>query len=207
LFALCIAETYWPIRTVIKGLAASTLAVLVWHRVTSSNGLLLGAALAFCSLGDILLTLPGDNQFADGLLSFLIAHLLFIVLWWRHWPKPLRITNWQGVVLAMLVIYILAMMAWILPVPGLSAAVAAYMIVLTTMVLAAVLVQVEHFWIGAGAILFLISDSLLALNKFKQTIEGLPADFLIWSTYYLALYLMTFGFVCSKKLTCLADDT
>ena len=89
-------------------------------------------------------------------------------------------------------------MAWILPVPGLSAAVAACMIVLTAMVMAAMLVRVNPVWIGGGAILFLISDSLIALGRFKRR-GGEPwTGFLIWSTYYLAQYSMTFGFVLGK---------
>lgn len=193
--------TYWPINVLIKALAVLMLAVLVRHWVKGADGLLLTLALGLSSLGDIFLALPGDSNFAYGLLSFLIAHLFFITLWRRFWPKPLFITNKQKVILSLLLVYVLAMMAWILPVPDLSAAVAAYMSVLTAMVMAAVLVQVDHPWIGAGAILFLISDSLIALSTFKHVIGGRTAGFLIWLTYYLAQYLMTLGFVSSNKVT------
>lgn len=196
-----VVRDYWPINTVIKGLAVSTLAPLVWHWLKGTAGLLLSVALAFSSLGDIFLALPNRNFFVYGLLSFLVAHLFFIALWRRNWPKPLRITHLKWGVLALLAVYVLVMMAWILPVPGLSAAVAAYMLVLTAMVMAAVLVRVNPFWIGTGAILFLFSDSLIALNTFKHVVGGRWAGFLIWSTYYLAQYLMTFGFVLSKKQT------
>jgi uncharacterized membrane protein YhhN len=189
----------WPIHTVIKGLAVSTLVPLVWHWLPGTNGKLLSIALAFSSLGDVFLALPGGNYFIYGLLSFLIAHLFFITLWRRNWPVPLRSTAVQKALLGVLALYVLGMMGWILPVPGQSAAVAAYMLVLTSMAMAAVLVRVSHVWIGSGAILFLISDSLIALSTFKQLIGGRWAGFLIWSTYYLAQYLMTFGFVLSKR--------
>lgn len=189
---------YWPINTVVKGLAVSSLVPLAWHWLPGKDGKLLSAALAFSSLGDVFLALRNGNYFVYGLLAFLIAHLFFSAVWRRNWPAPLRVTNPQKVTLAIVAVYVLVMMWWILPVPGLSAAVAAYMMVLTAMVMAAVLVQVDHLWIGAGAILFLISDSLIALSTFKDVGNGRWAGFLIWSTYYLAQYLMTFGFVLAK---------
>jgi uncharacterized membrane protein YhhN len=188
----------WPIHAVIKGLAVSTLAPLAWHWLAGADGKLLSIALAFSSLGDIFLALPNGNYFVYGLLSFLIAHLFFIAVWRRNWPVPLRITNPQKAILAILALYVLGMMGWILPVPGQSAAVAAYMLVLTAMAMAAVLVRADHVWIASGAILFLISDSLIVLSTFKHLIGGHWAGFLIWSTYYLAQYLMTFGFVLAR---------
>ena len=188
----------WRIQTVIKGLAVSSLAPLVWHWLRGNDGKLLSVALAFSSLGDVLLALPGGKYFVFGLLSFLIAHLFFIAVWRRNWPTPLRVTNRQQATLVLLFLFVVVMMGWILPVPGQSVAVAAYMIVLTSMVMAAVLVRVDHCWIACGAILFLISDSLIALSTFKHLIGGHWAGFLIWSTYYLAQYLMTFGFVMTR---------
>jgi uncharacterized membrane protein YhhN len=189
---------FWLILAVIKGLAVASLALLVWHWLKGKDGTLLTVALALSSLGDVFLALPYGDAFVYGLLSFLIAHLFFLALWRRNWPTPLRLTNPQRVTMVILAVYVLGMMAWILPVPGLSLAVAAYMIVLTVMVMAAVLVRVNPVWIGGGAILFLISDSLIALGRFKQ-VGGEPwTGFLIWSTYYLAQYLMTFGFVLGK---------
>lgn len=195
-----LARDYWPINTVIKGLAIATLVPLVWHGLPETDGKLLSVALAFSSLGDVFLALRNGNYFVWGLLSFLIAHLFFTALWWRNGPTPLRVTNSQKAILALVAVYVLVMMWWILPVPGQSVPVAAYMIVLTGMVMAAVLVRVNHFWIAAGAILFLISDSLIALSTFKHLLGGRSGGFLIWSTYYLAQYLMTFGFVLTKGL-------
>jgi uncharacterized membrane protein YhhN len=51
----------------------------------------------------------------------------------------------------------------------------------------------------SGALLFLLSDTLIALSTFKHLVSGKLAGFLIWSTYYLAQYLMTFGFIGEKR--------
>ena len=101
-------------------------------------------------------------------------------------------------VLVLVALYLLVMLWWMLPVPGLSVPVAIYMLVLTAMVMAATMVNATHPWIAIGAILFLLSDSLIALSTFKQVVGGRLAGFLIWSTYYLAQYLMTFGFMLTK---------
>jgi uncharacterized membrane protein YhhN len=191
---------YWPTGAIIKGLAVSSLAPLVWCWIRGLDGKLMSVALAFSSLGDVFLALRNGNYFVHGLLSFLVAHLFFIAVWVRNWPVPLHVSKRQKITLAIVVVYVLSMMAWILPVPGMSVPVSAYMIVLTAMALSAVLVRVNPLWIGGGAILFLISDSLIALSSFKHVLGGRSAGLLIWSTYYLAQYLMTFGFVAAKRL-------
>lgn len=191
-------RTYWPVNAVVKALAVSPLALLVWQGLQGKDGKLLSVALLFSSLGDIFLALRNGNYFVFGLLSFLVAHLFFIVLWRRNWSAPLRVTKLQRSVLVLVALYLLVMLWWMLPVPGLSVPVAIYMLVLTAMVMAATMVNATHPWIAIGAILFLLSDSLIALSTFKQVVGGRLAGFLIWSTYYLAQYLMTFGFMLTK---------
>lgn len=192
-------RAYWPINTLIKGLAVSPLAVIAWRWLKDADGTLLSVALIFSSLGDIFLSLRNGNWFVFGLLSFLIAHLFFIVLWVRNWPKPLRISKHQNLLLAIVLFYLIAMLWWMLPVPGLSVPVAIYMCVLTTMVMTSALADSKGAWIVAGAVLFLISDSLIALSTFKHVVGGKLAGFLIWSTYYLAQYFMTFGFLSDQQ--------
>ena len=184
---------FWPVNTIIKGLAVSPLAVIAWRLLKGTSGKLLGLALVFSSLGDIFLAWRNGNYFVFGLLSFLVAHLFFIALWVRNWRRPLRVNNNQKLLLAALLLFLLTMLWWMLPVPGLSIPVAVYMCVLTTMVMTSVLVEGRSNWIVSGAILFLLSDTLIALSTFKQVVGGWQAGLLIWSTYYLAQYLMTFG--------------
>ena len=159
---------YWPVNALIKGLAVAPLAVIVWRLLKGRDGKLLAIALLFSSLGDIFLALRNGNYFVFGLLSFLVAHLFFITLWIRHWPKPLATSGPQKLLLAALILFLLTMLWWMLPVPGLSVPVAVYMCVLTTMVMTAALADCKNNWVVIGAILFLISDTLIALSTFKQ---------------------------------------
>ena len=192
-------KTYWPLNATIKGLAVSPLAALAYGLLRERDGKLLCTALVFSSFGDIFLALRNGNYFVFGLLSFLVAHLLFITLWLRHWPKPLRANSSQKLTVAALLLFLVTMLWWMLPIPGLSVPVAIYMFVLTTMVITAALANFKTNWIVIGAILFLISDTIIALNTFKHVISGKPAGFLIWSTYYLAQYLIAVGFLAEHQ--------
>jgi uncharacterized membrane protein YhhN len=188
-------KTYWPLNATIKGLAVSPLAAIAYGLLRDRNGKLLCTALVFSSFGDIFLALRNGNYFVFGLLSFLIAHLFFITLWLRHWPKPLRANSSQKLTVAASSLFLSVMLWWMLPIPGLSVPVAIYMCVLTTMVMTAALADFKTSWIVIGAILFLLSDTIIALSTFKDVVGGRVAGFLIWSTYYLAQYLIAVGFL------------
>jgi len=46
-----------------------------------------------------------------------------------------------------------------------------------------------------GAVSFIVSDSILAINKFMMPVPA--ADYLVMITYYLAIFLITFGYLKS----------
>lgn len=139
-------------------------------------------ALIFCALGDYTI-----QWFIIGLICFLIGHLFYIraFLTAKEAIAPLWIT-------ICLSLYGLAMMIWI---GGslikednmiLAIAVFAYMIVILTM-------GWTSFRTGStlaiiGAFLFIISDSILAINKFMFPVEY--SHQLIMLTYYSAQILI-----------------
>ncbi len=188
-------KTYWPVNAMIKGLAVSVLAAIAFGLVRGRGRMLLSLALIFSSLGDIFLALRSGNYFVFGLLSFLVAHLFFITLWIRHWDTPLQTNGRQKLLVAALLLFLATMLWWLLPIPNLSIPVAIYMCVLTTMVITAALANFKSNWVVMGAVLFLLSDTLIALSTFKDVVGGRLAGVLIWSTYYLAQYLIAFGFI------------
>lgn len=192
-------RTYWVIGASIKGLAISPLAAIAFGVLRNRDSRLLTTALLFSSLGDIFLALRNGNYFVFGLLSFLIAHLFFIQLWVCYRPQPFELTGSKKILIGIQLLFLAGMLWWILPVPGLSIPVAIYMCILTTMVITATMANFFSSWVAIGAILFLISDSLIGLSTFKNVIGGKLAGFLIWSTYYLAQYFMTFGFIGEEK--------
>ncbi|HLK22348.1 MAG TPA: lysoplasmalogenase [Bryobacteraceae bacterium] len=181
---------------VLKGLAVGPLAVLAF--VSASP--MLGAALAVSTLGDVLLDLDPEKLFVFGLGSFLLAHLIYLWTFIRNRTRPLALGVAQIVPTALVLVYSVSVSAWLLPsLGGLIVPVAIYMCAITAMVLSAILARFSNPWVAVGAILFLISDSLLAINKFKTPVP--LRDVLVWSTYYAGQFAIANGFLARQRST------
>lgn len=142
-----------------------------------------------CSLaGDIFLMLPSD-RFVAGLVSFLVAHLLYTLgfvsgmgfglSWWTLLP---------------LFVYGVVMFGVLSPHLGrMKLPVSVYMVAILIMAWRAWerwlwARQTEALLASLGAMLFLISDSVLALNRFRGRYRGAQA--LTLSTYFAAQWLI-----------------
>lgn len=139
-------------------------------------------ALIFCAIGDYTL-----QWFIIGLISFLIGHIFYIraFLSTKEQATPL----WVKVIL---IVYGVIMLIWI---GGtliqkneliLACAVTIYMFVILTMGWTSF--RAGSKYAVARAILFIISDSILAINKFVINVEF--SHQLIMLTYYSAQLLM-----------------
>ncbi len=156
------------------------------------------AGLIFSTFGDVLLMFTkgsGEIFFVLGLAAFLMAHLFYISASWRILQGRTGFLR-SYPVWTLLPLAYLAMLLWILwpGVPaGLRVPVAAYGLVITTMALSVLQlrthIQDGHFRLMMlGAVLFVLSDSLLALDKFA----GVPAVPLsIMATYIFGQVFMT----------------
>ncbi len=152
--------------------------------------LLLLAALAASMAGDVFLMLPG-GYFIPGLASFLVAHLFYIALFrqgisWFPSTRALLLTMGVGA----------AMYAWVwggLTDPVLKVAVAAYVAIISLMVAqaigrATVLREDASKAVALGACIFMLSDSLIAVNRFVQPLP--LVSLWVLTTYYVAQILM-----------------
>ena len=146
-------------------------------------------ALACSLAGDVALMFPG--YFVPGLLAFLLAHLGYIALLKQGhawFPSRRALVTTLGLGAAMYAVL------WVggLP-PALRAPVAAYVLVITLMAAqaigrATVLHDTAAWGVAIGAGFFMLSDTLLALNKF---VVPLPlASLWVLSTYYAAQILI-----------------
>lgn len=182
------------LHLVAKPLAMAFAIGFVWRRARGHGGVrafdgLLMAGLACSLVGDVFLMLPG-NFFIPGLVSFLLAHLCYIVLFRRDAPwLPSRIALAATLGLAG------AMFAYLLPtLPGaLRLPVAAYAIVIALMAAQAIGRAIVHrdaasAAVAAGAMVFMLSDTLLAINRFSNPLP--MAQFWVLATYYLAQCLI-----------------
>jgi uncharacterized membrane protein YhhN len=142
--------------------------------------------LFFAWLGDVFLLVPGNSPlfFQLGLGSFLVMQFAYIRLFHL---RSKEIWHWS---LGAIMVYVVNLLRFLWPnlADGLRIPVLVYAITLGGMLyFASKLGDKMIFW---GALLFVISDSLLALGKFKYAIPG--NSFWVMSTYIMAqLVLIT----------------
>ena len=155
-------------RTVLKAIPVSTLMVLVLRDMRGFVRICLTGALLGSVCGDILLDLPYANIFIFGLVAFLVAHLFYTVLFFRYAKSPDGISK---VLMAGLVLFA-GVMIWIFRgiTPALYGPVVLYILVIVTMSIGALLVPAENRLLFWGALLFIASDVVLALNKFLMAV-------------------------------------
>ena len=175
--ALLIAITFIAARALQTGARGQFNAILVWALVASL-------------VGDVLLMM-GDAFFIPGLVAFLVAHGFYIALFVQNCPRfPSR-----RALLATLSVGVV-MLAWLwggLADPVLKVAVPVYVGVISLMAAQAIgratVLRDGHAWaVGVGAIVFMLSDALIAVNRFVQPLPLAP----LWvlSSYYLAQFLI-----------------
>lgn len=161
---------------------------VIWlsRRSRSWGTWLLLAALFFSWLGDLALLVDGDTWFLLGLGCFLLAHVGYIVLFSSRFgagrPRPwtLVYAGWFALLLVVLVPHLGGMLP---PVVG-------YGLVICTM---AVLAVRCGRVVSVGATLFLLSDSILAVNAFVDDVSIPAAGFLIMATYLAGQCLIAVG--------------
>lgn len=168
----------------IKGLSIAALAALAWTYAAR----LLALALSASAAGDLLLDLDPARLFVAGLCSFLVAHAVYTVLFFSRRTKiqGLRLAGIGGVVF-----YAAGFLTWLAPdLKEMTTPVTIYVCIITAMVTSALAARLPTV-VALGALLFLSSDSMLAIAKFKGTFP--LRDFLVWATYYAAQYLIVRG--------------
>lgn len=174
----------------VKAVPALALSFLIVIAVGGIAGKLLFVALLFCAAGDVALALEGEQFFVIGLAFFLIAQLFFIATFSRE----LRRRKSRLPVVAVLVVYAAVMALALKPSLGeLMIPVFAYIGVITTMGVFAALRAAESRVVLYGALSFIISDSLIAINEFAASIPA--SSYMIMATYYSALFLISIGYV------------
>jgi uncharacterized membrane protein YhhN len=154
-------------------------------------------ALAFSWIGDVLLLF--DNQhslfFLLGLSAFLLAHVCYIYFF--HCIRIQESVNGRALLLVVVVLYYAVLMSILSPFLGsMKLPVRVYGVVISFMLMLAMHMlfineRKAGRWMFTGALLFVISDSVLAVNKFYQPFAFAPV--LIMITYGLAQLFITQG--------------
>lgn len=196
------------LHTVCKPLIIITLVLAYLVSVSMedrSRSLLL--ALIFSGTGDVLLMFQDDNGsfFMMGLIAFLTSHVFYIFTYRQHQHNESE-NGLQGIHKIRLAFPIIlagtGLIFVLYPALGdLKIPVMLYALVLVVMVLNALLrlgkTTPPSFWmVFTGALLFMASDSLLAINKF---LDPLPfGNIGVMTTYISAQYLIVKGLISHK---------
>ncbi|MFC2115539.1 lysoplasmalogenase [Bacteroidota bacterium] len=163
-------------------------------------------ALIFSWIGDVTLQLTNfkEDFFLVGLGSFLIAQMLYLLAFFT--TKGTSILFFKKIYLAIPVILFGVLLLWYLSdgLGDMKIPVTLYCVVILTMLLAAInraeKVNRQSFQLVLlGAILFVLSDTLIAINKFEQPFE--LARVAIMTSYITAQYFIAIGCLRQYNLT------
>jgi uncharacterized membrane protein YhhN len=200
---LAIAGSYgWPDQNFYYIFKPATTILILFVALASPSSkykILIMIGILFSLMGDIFLMLPSD-QFLIGLICFLITHICYIVAFLSdsRFGRPI----WPYVLLALIAIAIFELLSG-----GINAAmkfpVAIYAAALSLMTAQALARNLQLKTTGSmlaaiGGILFLISDTTLAYNRFVTGFTAAPA--IILSSYYAAQYFIALSVKNQSRL-------
>jgi uncharacterized membrane protein YhhN len=148
------------------------------------------AALVFSMIGDVCLVFP--TRFTLGLGSFLVAHVLYLTAFAP--AGAWDVTAWLWLV--PFALFALAMFAYLSPHLGAKRGpVAVYIAVIALMGWRAVVRAMapdvpapSGALAGAGALVFMVSDGVLAVDRFAHRFRA--AEAIVMATYYAAQVLI-----------------
>jgi uncharacterized membrane protein YhhN len=193
---------FWP-GFVTKALIIPVLMILLMSslRIKSSrlHGIML-AGLIFSWAGDVILELSSrnGNLFVAGLVCFLLAHVMYLTVFFSTPGKNVILGNRFYLLIpvavfgAGLVYYLYNDLA------DMRLPVILYAFVILTMLAGAInrtgkVNRASYYMVLTGAALFVISDSSIAINKFSHHFES--SGILIMSTYIIAQFLIITGYI------------
>ena len=160
------------------------------------------AALVFSWCGDVLLQLTRFNEFffLAGLGSFLLAQVMYLIAFFST-PGKNILTGSGSWILLIVAAYGAVLIYYLWDGLGdMKIPVLIYAMVILTMLSAAIdrkgkVNRISFLLVLYGAILFVMSDSMIAINKFRYPFD--LANIAIMLTYITAQYLIITG--CLKQ--------
>lgn len=196
-FLLTLHLTPYFASHIIKAIPAILLAIqfyAVGRLKSPFKWLLIG--FLFSAVGDIFLELDNTKFFVHGLGSFLVAHLFYSI---GLFSKKSSIKDHKFIA-SFILLFSISMIFILSPKLGnLLIPVSIYIFVISIMGVLSCGFLDNSPLVTLGAGLFIISDSLIAINKFLVAIP--KAGIFIMITYYAANFLIGYGFL-NQRLKC-----
>ncbi len=156
----------------------------------------LAAIMAAGAAGDVLLDVPG--LFYVGAGAFAVGHVIAILFYMGRRRPGLVIPD--RVAALALIGYGLGMPLLVMPVGAPVGALMLYSVLLCGMATAALLSRFAPRWTGLGALLFVISDTLLIMRMGGSLVGGAGVHgLLVWYSYYLGQLLIFAGVATAER--------
>jgi uncharacterized membrane protein YhhN len=178
----------YPFSNVVKIIPILSLALIAIMEIPGRKGKIVFAGLVFSATGDFLLALQGKGYFVYGLSSFGIAHIMYIAAFFEKPASDKR----RIALAAVFIIY--GITVWNVLAPNLGnmlLPVSIYILLITGMGISTTMGENNNLLVIAGAILFVCSDSFIAINVFLSKIPN--SSFWIMLTYFPAQFFITLG--------------
>ena len=185
IFTISTVVEPYPFSWIVKLLPMLILLNYVFNQMSNKYEKLFSIGLVCSAFGDFFLDFGRDNLFLYGLGSFLVAHLFYLSCLWPVANKRL--------ILVFAYIFYGCGMLWLIA-PGLEnllIPVTVYMMVLLLMGIFTLTSQKSNTWLIIGGLSFVISDSLIGINRFYQPVPY--SHLLIMTSYYFAQFCLVKG--------------
>jgi len=186
LFILSTFYKPYPLSWLVKVLPLLFLIIIACKKNGTKSSKFFLTGLIFSAFGDFFLDYDRINWFVFGLGAFLVAHLCYI--------KSLMPINKKRMAIVMLYVFY-GIAVFLLISSGLGelfVPVLVYMSVLLCMAVATLISCNSNRWLMVGGLSFVLSDSLLGIDKFYTAIPN--ATLFIMMSYYFAQYALMKGF-------------
>jgi len=156
---------------------------------------IMAAGFAFSALGDFFLDIPDDKGFLLGLAAFFAAHIAFLAYLWPHMAPLSQLNPAMLGGLGLLFSVNTWFYLWLRPSldKPLHVPVAAYSTIIAFMGMAAIGTTLPSYLVPLGALLFIASDVVLAIEKFKTKFPY--AKTLNWLLYASGQIILAIGVV------------
>jgi uncharacterized membrane protein YhhN len=162
------------------------------------------AALFFSWAGDIALGVPRNQEtlFMPGLVCFLITHVLYFIVFIRTPGMNLPIKKFFYVVIPVILYGTALLIILFNDLGEMKIPVIVYTAVILAMLTTAInrrekVNRTSYYLVFIGAVLFVLSDSMIALDKFNHPFQF--ASPLIMFTYIAGQYLIVMGYLSETK--------
>jgi uncharacterized membrane protein YhhN len=158
----------------------------------------LAVGLGFAWLGDLLLMGSGDAFFIGGLVAFLAMQVSYLVAFTRV-PGPGLVRAWRIAVVPYVAIWVILNILVSSGVGALRIPVLVYSAVILLMALAALdlVIRVPRrlgWRIALGALVFVVSDSVIAMTAFGPLESSAVTSTVVMLTYIVAQAMIVTGF-------------